>query len=328
MSGRPGIAGIGAAVPDLVLKNSDLEKMVDTSDEWITSRTGIRERRILREGEIPAELGVLAAQRALKHAGLAAEELDLIITATNLPEMPVPGSSPFICEGLKVGRDLPFFDLIAGCTGFVYAVKVAADLISAGSYGNILVVGIEALSRFTDWQDRSTCVLFGDGAGAAVVSRLPDDRGLLGAALAADSSKWEMLRMEGGGVRYPASCKTLEKRMHYLKMEGGGVFKSAVTMMEETTQRALEEAGLTREDVDWVVPHQANFRIIKSFAERCGIPMERIIVNIDRYGNTSTASIPIALSEAVEDGRIRPGDVVVLNAFGAGVTYGAVVLRW
>jgi 3-oxoacyl-[acyl-carrier-protein] synthase-3 len=325
---RPGICGIGAAVPDLVLTNADLEKMVDTSDEWITSRTGIKERRILRGREDPAELGVLAARRALRSAGLAPKDLDFMITATNLPEMPVPGSSSFICEGLKVGKDLPFFDLIAGCTGFVYAIKVAADLITSGSYENVLVVGLEALSRFTDWQDRSTCVLFGDGAGAAVVSRMHEDRGLLGAALAADSSKWEMLRMEGGGVKYPASPATLERRMHYLKMEGGGVFKSAVTMMEETTQRALREAGLTKEDVDWVVPHQANLRIIKAFAERYGIPMEKVIVNIDRYGNTSTASIPIALAEAVEDGRIRPGHIVVLNAFGAGVTYGAVVLRW
>jgi len=326
--GLPGIAGIGAAVPEMVLTNADLEKMVDTSDEWITSRTGIKERRILREGEDPVELGVLAARRALERAGLSPQDLDFLITATNLPEMPIPGSSPFICEGLNIERDIPFFDLIAGCTGFVYAIKVAADLVRSGSYQNVLVVGLEALSRFTDWQDRSTCVLFGDGAGAAVVSPLPEGRGLLSAALAADSSKWALLRMEGGGIKYPASHKTVERRMHYLVMEGGGVFKTAVMMMEETTQRALEEAGLTKEDIDWVVPHQANLRIIKAFAERYGVPMEKVIVNIERYGNTSTASIPIALSEAVEDGRSQPGHIVVLNGFGAGVTYGAVVLRW
>jgi 3-oxoacyl-[acyl-carrier-protein] synthase-3 len=324
----PGIAGIGAAVPGLVLTNADLEKMVDTTDEWITTRTGIKERRILKESEDPAELGVLAAQRALDHARLSPKELDFVITATNLPEMPVPGSSPFICEGLKIGKDLPFFDLIAGCTGFVYALKVAGDLVRGGNYQNILVVGLEALSRFTDWEDRSTCVLFGDGAGAAVVRPMPDGRGILASCLSADSSKWGLLYMDGGGIKYPASPKTLERRMHYLKMEGGGVFKSAVMMMERTTEKALEDAGLTKEDVDWVVPHQANFRIIKAFADRYGVPMEKVIVNVDRYGNTSTASIPIALSEAVADGRIQPGHIVALNAFGAGVTYGAVVLRW
>ncbi len=324
----PGIAGIGAAVPDLVLTNADLEKIVDTSDEWITSRTGIKERRILKESEDPAELGVLAARRALQAAGLSPKDLDFVITATNLPELPIPGSSPFICEGLKMGKDVPFFDLIAGCTGFVYALVVAGDLVRSGNYENVLVVGLEALSRFTDWADRATCVLFGDGAGAAVVRPMSDGRGILASCLSADSSKWNLLYMEGGGIKYPASPKTLERRMHYLRMVGGGVFKSAVTMMGMTTQKALEDAGLTKEDVDWVVPHQANLRIIKAFAERYEIPMAKIIVNIERYGNTSTASIPIALSEAVDDGRIQPGQIVVLNAFGAGVTYGAVVLRW
>ncbi len=325
---RPGIAGIGAAVPDLVITNKDLEEIVDTSDEWIVSRTGIRERRILPKGEDPIGLAIRAARQALDQAGLSPQDLDFVITATNLPEMPIPGSSPFLCEGLKVGKDLPFFDLIAGCTGFVYGLTVAEGLIQAGRHENVLVVGLEALSRFTDWQDRSTCVLFGDGAGAAVVRPMPDGRGILASCLSGDSSQWHLLRMEGGGIKYPASPQTLERRMHFLKMEGGGVFKSAVLMMERTTQKALKEAGLTKEDVDWVVPHQANYRILKAFADRFGIPMEKIVVNLDRYGNTSTASIPIALVEAQADGRIRPGDVVVLNAFGAGVTYGAVVLRW
>jgi len=328
VKGLPGIAGIGAAVPDLVLTNADLEKMVDTTDEWIRSRTGIQERHILKESEDPADLGVKAAQRALKQAELSPKDLDFVITATNLPELPIPGSSPFICEGLKIGKDVPFFDLIAGCTGFVYALTVAGNLVQSGSYQNVLVVGLEALSRFTDWEDRSTCVLFGDGAGAAIVRSMPDGRGILASCLSADSSKWNLLYMDGGGIKYPASPKTIERRMHYLKMEGGGVFKSAVTMMEMTTQKALEEAGLTKEDVDWIVPHQANLRIIRAFVERYEVPMEKVIVNVDRYGNTSTASIPLALSEAVADGRIRSGQIVVLNAFGAGVTYGAVVLRW
>jgi 3-oxoacyl-[acyl-carrier-protein] synthase-3 len=328
MSTRPGIAGIGCAVPEQRITNTDLERRVETSDEWIVTRTGIRERRILRDNEDPTALGVAAASQAIQSAGIAPSKIDFLITATNVSEMLVPGSSPFICEGLKIGREIPFFDLIAGCTGFVYALKVAADLVNSGSYHHVLVVGLEALSRFTDWQDRSTCVLFGDGAGAAVVRRVPRDRGILASCLAADSSKWDLLYIEAGGVKTPASAETVQKRQHYLRMEGGGVFKSAVQMMEETTAKALAEAGLTKEDVDWVVPHQANMRIITSFAKRFGISMEKVIVNIDRYANTSTASIPIALTEAVADGRIKPGDLVVLNAFGAGVTYGAIVLRW
>uniref|UniRef100_H5SVR3 Beta-ketoacyl-[acyl-carrier-protein] synthase III n=1 Tax=Acetithermum autotrophicum TaxID=1446466 RepID=H5SVR3_ACEAU len=328
MKGRPGIAGIGCAVPEQRVTNFDLEKLVDTSDEWIVTRTGIRERRILRPHEDPAQLGIAAARQAIAHAGLSPSDIDFLITATNVSEMLVPGSSPFICEGLKIQREIPFFDMIAGCTGFVYALKVAADLVTAGSYKNILVVGMEALSRFTDWQDRSTCVLFGDGAGAAVVRMMPAGRGILASSLAADSSKWGLLYVQAGGVRTPASLETVQKRQHFLRMEGGGVFKSAVQMMEETTERALADAGLTKDDIDWIVPHQANLRIITSLAKRFGIAMEKVIVNIDRYANTSTASIPIALTEAVSDGRIKPGDIVVLTAFGAGVTYGAIVLRW
>lgn len=328
MKGRAGVAGVGCAVPQQRLTNFDLEKLVETSDEWIVTRTGIRERRILREDEDPAQLGIAAARQAIESAGLAPSDIDFLITATNVPEMLVPGSSPFICEGLKIKREIPFFDMIAGCTGFVYALKVAADLVTAGSYKNILVVGMEALSRFTDWQDRTTCVLFGDGAGAAVVRTMPKDRGILASCLAADSSKWGLLYIEAGGIKTPASLETVQKRQHFLRMEGGGVFKSAVQMMEETTAKALADAGLTKDDVDWVVPHQANLRIITSFAKRFGISLEKVIVNIDRYANTSTASIPIALTEAVSDGRIKPGDIVVLNAFGAGVTYGAIVLRW
>lgn len=328
MTARPGIAGIGCAVPQQRLTNADLEKIVETSNEWIVTRTGIRERRILRQDEDPAQLGIDAARQAIKNAGLTPKDIDFLITATNVSELLVPGSSPFICEGLKIGREVPFFDLIAGCTGFVYALKVAADLVYAGSYRNVLVVGLEALSRFTDWQDRSTCVLFGDGAGAAIVCEMRRGRGILASCLAADSSKCGLLYIEAGGIKTPASTETVQKRQHYLRMEGGGVFKSAVQMMEETTAKALAQAGLTKEDVDWVVPHQANLRIITSFAKRFGISMDKVIVNIDRYANTSTASIPIALTEAVADGRIKPGDIVVLNAFGAGVTYGAIVLRW
>lgn len=325
---RPGIAGIGSAVPEHVLTNRDLEEMVETSDEWIMSRTGIRERHILDKNEDPVDIGVRASRQAIEAAGLTPSEIDFVITATNLPEMPIPGTSPFICEGLKIGKDVPFFDMIAGCTGFVYAVTVAHDLVNSGRHDNVLVVGHEALSRFTDWEDRSTCVLFGDGCGAAVVRNMPEGRGMLASCLAADSSKWNLLHMPGGGIKFPATSKSVGERQHYIKMEGGGVFKSAVTMMVETTHKALEDANLTRDDVDWVVPHQANYRILKAFAERYEIPIEKVVINVDRYGNTSTASIPIALTEAIDDGRVDEGDVVVLNAFGAGVTYGALVLRW
>ncbi len=325
---RPGIAGVGCAVPERRVTNSDLAKTVETSDEWIVTRTGIKERRILESDEDPAWLGVAAARQAIQAAGLKTKEIDALITATNVSEMLIPGSSPFICEGLKIEKEIPFFDLIAGCTGFVYAAKVAADMIAAGSYETILIVGMEALSRFINWHDRSTCVLFGDGAGAAVIRPLTEGRGLLASSLAADSSKWDLLRIEVGGIRHPATPKNVEQGMHKLVMEGGGVFKSAVTMMEVTTEKCLAQAGLTKDEIDWVVPHQANMRIITALAKRLGLPMEKVIVNVDRYANTSTASIPIALTEAVADGRIKPGQVIVLAAFGAGVTYGAMVLRW
>ncbi|MBI1743581.1 ketoacyl-ACP synthase III [Candidatus Acetothermia bacterium] len=325
---RPGISGIGCAVPEKRLTNEELSKLVDTSDEWITTRTGIQERRVLGPDEDPAWLGVAAAKQAIKAAGLKPKDIDALITATNVSEMLIPGSSPFICEGLKIEKEIPFFDLIAGCTGFVYAAKVAADMVAAESYENVLVVGLEALSRFINWKDRATCVLFGDGAGAAVIRPMPDGRGVLASSLAADSSKWDLLRIEAGGIKHPASHKTVDGDMHYLVMEGGGVFKSAVTMMEVTTEKCLAQAGLTKEDVDWIVPHQANMRIITALAKRMDFPMEKVIVNVDRYANTSTASIPIALTEAVADGRIQPGQVIVITAFGAGVTYGAMVLRW
>jgi 3-oxoacyl-[acyl-carrier-protein] synthase-3 len=325
---RPGIAGVGCAVPEKRVTNDDLAKLVETSDDWITERTGIKERRVLEPDEDPAWLGIAAAKQAIKSAGLKPKDIDALITATNVSEMLIPGSSPFICEGLKIEKEIPFFDLIAGCTGFVYAAKVAADMVTAGSYENVLIVGLEALSRFINWKDRSTCVLFGDGAGAAVIRPMPEGRGILASSIAADSSKWDLLRIEVGGIKHPATAKNVEQGMHKLIMEGGGVFKSAVMMMESTTEKCLAQAGLTKEVIDWVVPHQANMRIITTLAKRLDLPMERVIVNVDRYANTSTASIPIALVEAIADGRIRPGQVLVLTAFGAGVTYGAMILRW
>jgi 3-oxoacyl-[acyl-carrier-protein] synthase-3 len=330
MMEQPGIIGIGVSVPEHRLTNQALERMVETSDEWITQRTGIKERRVLNEVEDPTLLGVEAARNALASAGISPGELDLVITAANVQIMPVPGSSALIMESLREGlnlEDIPFFDLIAGCTGFVYALDVAQQMFRGG-YRHILVIGLEALSRFTDWQDRETCVLFGDGSGAVVVGPVEEGRGILASYLAADSSKWPLLRVEAGGIKMPASERTVTAGMHFLRMEGRGVFEEAVKMMERASLLTLERARLTKEEVDWFVPHQANLRILKAFAKRLKIPWNKVLVNIERYGNTSTASIPLALEEAVRDNRLQEGDLVVLTGFGAGVTYGANVIRW
>ncbi|MFQ6117173.1 MAG: 3-oxoacyl-ACP synthase III family protein [Candidatus Bipolaricaulia bacterium] len=330
MRASPGIIGIGASVPENRLTNRDLERMVSTSDEWITQRTGIKERRVLKETEDPTALGVEAARQALASAGIDLDELDLVITAANVQIMPVPGSSALILEGLRGSlnlKNIPFFDLIAGCTGFIYALEVARQMFRGG-YRHILVIGLEALSRFTNWQERETCVLFGDGAGAVLVGPVEGDRGILASYLAADSSKWPLLRVEAGGTRTPASAETVAAGLHALKMEGRGVFEEAVKMMERASLQALELAGAAKGEVDWFGPHQANKRIIKAFARRLHVPWNRVLVNIERYGNTSTASIPLALDEAVKDDRLREGDLIVLTGFGAGVTYGANVIRW
>ena len=329
---RPGILGVGASVPEKRLTNHDLEGMVSTSDEWITQRTGIRERRILREGEDPTVLGIEAAREALSAAGLGAEDLELVITASNVQIMPVPGSSALILDRLPGGdrsraMHVPFFDIVAGCTGFIYALEVARRMF-CGGYRRILVIGLEALSRFTNWQERETCVLFGDGAGAVVVGPVEGARGILSSYLAAESAKWPLLRVEAGGTKIPASRETVASGQHFLKMEGRGVFEEAVKMMEQASLHALKQAHVTKEEVAWFVPHQANMRILKAFARRLDIPWSKILVNIDRYGNTSTASIPLALAEAVRDNRLCEGDLVVLTGFGAGVTYGASVIRW
>jgi len=321
-----GIIGIGSSVPEGILTNFDLEKMVETSDEWIFMRTGIEERHILRPDEDPAILGIEAAKKAIKSAKIDPSEIEFLITATNIPTRIVPGTSPDILTGLRIPK-VPFFDLIAGCSGFIFALDDAAEKIKAGKYKTILVVGMEALSRVTDYKERETCVLFGDGAGAAVVAPV-EEGGILASYLAADAALKDLLRIEAGGVRLPASLETVKNGQHFLRMEGQGVFKEAVKMMKEAIIRALERAGLSKEEIDWVVPHQANLRITQALAKKLDLPMEKIISNIDKYGNTSTASIPLALEEAVRTGRIKKGDLVVLTGFGAGVTYGANVIRW
>ena len=320
------ISGTGSHLPAKNVTNEQLATWVDTSDEWIVQRTGIRSRHLLEESDIPADMGIEAGKQALEAANVSPEQVDLLLVATNFPDMICPGSAPFIADGLGLGS-APFFDLKAGCSGFVYGIAVASGLIESGLFQRVLVVGIEALSRVTDWTDRRTCVLFGDGAGAALFEPGTDTSGILGTSLYGDAAKSMFLHMPAGGTRTPASPETLAEHGHFLKMEGAGVFRSAVAMMEKATLTALTDAGLTLADVDWIIPHQANQRIIDALVRKLDVPEDRVIVNLDRVANTSTASIPIALDEEVRSGKIQPGDIVVMTAFGAGVTYGAVVVR-
>lgn len=320
------ITGVGSYVPRHRMTNADLEKIVETSDEWIVRRTGIHTRYHLTADEDPAVMGIEAGKAALERAGASAESVDLLMVATNFSDMICPGSAPFIAEGLGFDQT-PFFDLKAGCSGFVYGLAVGDGLVRSGLYEHVLVIGTEALSRVTDWSDRKTCVLFGDGAGAALLEAGGDGEGILGSALFGDNSKAMLLHLPAGGTRTPASHETVDEHGHFLKMEGGGVYRSAVAMMRRATRAALRAAKLRLEDVDWLIPHQANIRIIDSLVKHLNFDRDRVIVNLDRVANTSTASIPIALDEALRDGRITSGDVVALTAFGAGATYGAVVLR-
>jgi 3-oxoacyl-[acyl-carrier-protein] synthase-3 len=321
------ITGSGSYLPESCVTNNDLAKRVDTSDEWIVQRTGIRTRFLLRDDELPSEMGVVAGRRAMENAGISPGDVDLLLVATNFPDMICPGSSPFIAEGLELGST-PFLDLKAGCTGFVYGLAIADGLLRAGAFRRILLVGMEALSRVTDWEDRRTCVLFGDGAGCVVLESGEANEGVLGAALYGDPEKTLLLHLPGGGARMPACAESIELGAHYLKMEGSGVFRHAVPMMEKATHAALEAAKVSLSDIDWVIPHQANSRIVDSLIRRLRVAPERVIVNLERVANTSAASIPIAFDEARLDGRIKRGDLVVMTAFGAGVTYGAVVLRF
>lgn len=320
------ITGTGSHLPDKIVTNEQLESLVDTSSEWIIQRTGIRSRHLLEVSDVPSDMGIAAGRQALAAAGVSPKQVDLLLVATNFPDMICPGSAPFIADGLDLGST-PFFDLKAGCSGFVYGLAMANGLIESDLFPRVLVVGIEALSRVTDWADRRTCVLFGDGAGAALLETGAETSGVLGTALYGDPAKSMFLHMPAGGTRMPASSETLEQRGHFLKMEGAGVFRSAVAMMEKATLAALADANLTLDDVDWVIPHQANQRIIDALVRKLDIPVDRVIVNLDRVANTSTASIPIALDEEIRSGKIQPGDVIVMTAFGAGVTYGAIVVK-
>ena len=324
---RSVILGTGSELPSKVVTNRDLEKMVETSDEWITVRTGIKERRVLEEGKGNADMAFRAARRALKDAQMQATDLDAIIMGTVTPDYPFP-SSACVLEDMLGARNVFSFDVGAACSGFLNALSVADSFIRTGQINNALVVGSDALSRLLNWQDRGTCILFGDGAGAVVLGASQNGSGILSTRLRTDGSYVKTLYVPAGGSLKPATPETVQRNEHTITMNGKEVFKIAVRSMEEISRQALIEADVQVSEVALVIPHQANRRIIVALAERLGIPMERVMVNLEKYGNTSAASIPVALDEAKRQGRIKPGDIVLLNAFGAGFAWGAAVIKF
>jgi 3-oxoacyl-[acyl-carrier-protein] synthase-3 len=315
------------AAPEPILTNDDIAKMVDTNDAWIRERTGIRERRIAREHEFPSTLGVEASIKALTVANLRPTDVDLIICASSSPEYIFPATACLIQDQIGASK-AGAFDLLAACSGFIYALNMGAQAIRSGSIKSALVVGSETLSRFINWKDRNTCILFGDGAGAFVLQASDQPGGVLSAVMHSDGSGGDLLTLQGGGSRYPASETTIHDGRHYIQMDGKEVFRFATRVMASATMEVLGCAGLTLDQVQWIVPHQANIRIIEAAARGLKLPMDRFIVNLERYGNTSTASIPIAMVEALEKGQIKPGDKLVMVGFGAGLTWGALAAQW
>jgi len=321
------ITGTGMYVPEKILTNKDLEKMVDTSDEWITTRSGIKERHITAPDETTADMAIIAGQRAIKDAGLAVKDVDMVLVATSTPDTIFPSTATWVQKGLKADH-APAFDLSAGCTGFLYGMIVAEGLILAGSARRVLLIGTECLSKITNWKDRNTCVLFGDGAAGAVLEKSEAESGMLSSYWKADGNLGELLILPGGGVRHPASHQTVDEGLHYLQMKGNEVFKHAVKRMGEAALMALKKAGIKREDIDYLIPHQANIRIIQATGRRLKLPEEKVFSNIHKYGNMSVATIPIGLHELKEEGKLRKGSDIVMAAFGAGFTWAAIVYKW
>lgn len=325
---RSVVLGTGSELPSKVLTNAALEQLVETSDEWITVRTGIKERRILEEGKGSADMAYHASIRALDDAGLKATDIEAIVVGTVTPDYPFP-SSACVLEHMLGARNVFSFDVNAACSGFLNALAVADSFIQTGKAKTALVVGSDALSRLLNWQDRSTCILFGDGAGAVVLGASDDGaRGVLSTRLRTDGSYAKTLYVPAGGSLKPASAESVQRNEHTITMNGKEVFKVAVRSMEEISRDALNEAGVSIDQISLVIPHQANRRIITALAERLGLAADKVVVNVDKYGNTSAASVPVALDEARRDGRIRPGDIVLLNAFGAGFAWGAAVIKF
>ena len=323
---RSMIAGLGMAVPQKIMTNEDFEKIVDTTDEWITTRTGMKVRHVIEDGMDNSDLCVQAAKIALAKQNIDPGEVDKIIIATITGDMTFPSTACFVQEKLEA-KNAAAFDISAACSGFIYGLELADSLIADGKDETILVIGSEVLTRITDYEDRATCVLFGDGAGAAVLRPATDNRGILGTFTKSDGSLNHLLYMPGGGTRYPASHETIDQRLHYIKMAGREVFKYAVTAMGDAAETILKQTGLSGDDVDLLIPHQANKRIIDATARRVKIPHERVMQNVQKYGNTSAASIPLALCEACDEGRLEEGQIAVLVAFGGGFTWGSAAIR-
>lgn len=322
-----GILGLGMAVPDRVLTNDDLAQLVDTNDDWIVSRTGIKRRHVCGPEDCTSSLGLAAGRKALDDAGVAAEELDLVLCATATGDYPWPATACLIQEKLGASRAAAF-DLSAACSGFTYALATASSFIQSGAMRRILVIGVDTLSKQVDWSDRATCILFGDGGGAAVLGPCSPDEGVLASALGADGRGFDQIWLEGGGNRRPVRIGDADGRQNFIQMKGAEVYKFAVKIMGDVSIDVLCRAGLAPKDVDLFIPHQANIRIIHAAAERMGLPPEKVFVNVEKYGNTSAGSIPMALTEAVQQGRVKRGDVLAFVGFGAGLTWGANVVRW
>ena len=324
---RASITGIGSYLPNKVLTNYDLEKMVDTSNDWIIQRTGIKERRIVENGVTTSDLATQASLRAMEDAGVSPKDLDMIITSTITPDHIFPSTSCYIQQKIGATRACAF-DILAACAGFIYAMSIGQNFINSGAMKTVLVVGAECLSKITDYTDRTTCVLFGDGAGAVIIQRNPVKHEILSSSLAADGSEADVLIMPGGGARNPASLESIQQRLHYIQFKGKEVFKLAINNITNLILETTKENGLTLDDIDLIIPHQSNLRIIEATMEKLGLPMEKAFVNIDKYGNTSSASVPIAIDEARKDGRLRKGNIVMLVAFGGGLTWGSSLIRW
>jgi len=320
------IIGIGSYLPEQVLTNADLEKIVDTTDEWITQRTGIKERHIADKNQATSDLAIKAAKRAIKKAKISPEEIDAIIVGTVTPDMFFPSTACFVQAGVGASNAAAF-DISAACSGFIYGIGIARDFIRSGTYKTVMVIGAETLSKITDRQDRNICVLLGDGAGAVILRKTNSNSEIMSVHLGADGSYHDLLFIPGGGSRNPATHKTVDDRLHYMKMEGNKVFKLAVKSMVDSATKAIQLAGIKCEDIKLFIPHQANIRIIEAVAKQMNVPMEKVFLNIQKYGNTSAATTPIALEEAIYENKVKKGDIVLLVAFGGGLTWAATVIK-
>lgn len=321
------ITGTGSYVPSTVITNTDLEKKIDTSDEWIRERTGIRERRIVKDGEAASDLGVMAAKQAMKAAGVRPADVDMVIVATMSGDMPMPSTASILQHKLGI-KGAGAFDVNAACSGFLYGLSVADNFIRSGSSEKLLLVGIEINSKFLDWNDRATCVLFGDGAGAVVLEPSRGKSGILSTRLYSDGSMWDFVCLPGGGSKHPPSADTLEKGLHYIKMRGNETFKVAVRTLEKLVVETLAENNVKPSELAMLIPHQANLRIISATAKRLKLPMSKVALNLDKYGNTSSASIPMVLDDVVRAGKIKKGEYVLMEAFGGGLTWASALIRW